>query len=334
MPHGIIDLQNPEPRTQNPKNQFDKITVMQTLAAGVSYFDLDFQGRPRVIACAVLHGPGGVAIVDPGPSSTLPALRRHLSAAGISLADVTTILLTHIHLDHAGATGTLVRENPHLRVYVHEIGAPHMADPAKLIASATRLYGDAMDRLWGEIAPVPPAAMITLRGGERLDVGGRSVEVAYTPGHASHHVSYFSADSGVAFVGDTAGVSVVPRGFVLPPTPPPDIDLEIWAESLSTLERWQAETLLVTHFGPASPTRPHLIEMRDHLGLVARLSKESLSVDGEDAVKEGWFVDQVRRELRRTLNDSDASSYEVSGRFDLNWRGLARYWRKKEPVSR
>ena len=143
---------------------------MQPLAAGVSYFDLNFQHRPRVIACAVLHGPGGVAIIDPGPSSTLPALHRTLSAAGMSLGDVTTILLTHIHLDHAGATGTLVRENPNVRVYVHEIGAPHMADPGKLIASATRLYGDAMDRLWGEFAPVPPAAMTTLRGGERLEV--------------------------------------------------------------------------------------------------------------------------------------------------------------------
>src|SRR5262245_46393860 len=135
---------------------------MQTLAAAVTYCDRNCQGRQHVIACALLHGPGGVAIVDPGPSSTLPALRRHLSAAGMSLADVTTILLTHIHLDHAGATGTLIRENPKLRVYVHEIGAPHMADPAKLIASATRLYGDAMDRLWGEIAPVPPAAMTTM----------------------------------------------------------------------------------------------------------------------------------------------------------------------------
>jgi glyoxylase-like metal-dependent hydrolase (beta-lactamase superfamily II) len=308
--------------------------VMQTLASGVSYFDLNFQNRARVIACAVLHGPGGVAVIDPGPSSTLPALHRHLSAAGISVADVTTILLTHIHLDHAGATGTLVRENPHLRVYVHEIGAPHMADPSKLLASATRLYGDAMDRLWGEVAPVPAAAMTTLQGGERIDIVGRSLEVAYTPGHASHHVSYFSVDSGVAFVGDTAGVRVVPSGFVLPPTPPPDIDLDVWAESLATIDRWQADKLLITHFGPASPVRPHLTEMRDHLDLVGQLAKQSLTVDGGDESKEGWFVDEVRRELRRSLSDADASAYEISGRFDLSWRGLARYWRKKEPVSR
>jgi glyoxylase-like metal-dependent hydrolase (beta-lactamase superfamily II) len=303
---------------------------MIPLAAGVSYFDLNFQGRPRVIACAVMHSPGGVAIIDPGPTSTLPTLRRHLSEAGIGLDAVTTVLLTHIHLDHAGATGTLVRENPRLRVYVHEIGAPHMVDPTKLIASATRLYGDAMDRLWGEFAPVPRESMVTLGGGERIEAAGRTLDVAYTPGHASHHVSYFSADTGVAFIGDTAGVSVVPHGFVLPPTPPPDVDLEAWRESLTAIERWRPDTLLLTHFGPASPSGPHLTELRDHLELVGRLSKDSLQIEGEDAAKEAWFVDRVRRELRRHLSDADAASYEISGRFDLNWRGLARYWRKKQ----
>lgn len=302
---------------------------MQTLAAGVSFFDLNFQGRARAIACAVIHGSGGVAIVDPGPSSTLPALYSHLANAGIVLADVTTILLTHIHLDHAGATGTLVREYPRLRVYVHEIGAPHMADPTKLIASATRLYGSEMDRLWGEFAPVPPDVMVPLRGGERIEAGGRRLSVAYTPGHASHHVSYFSDDTGVAFVGDTAGICIVPGGFVLPPTPPPDIDLEQWKDSLATIERWGPETLFVTHFGPAAPSGPHLTELRDHLDLVARLAKDSLAVEGDDAAKERWFVERLRQELRRYLSEADAASYEISGRFDLNWRGLARYFRKK-----
>jgi glyoxylase-like metal-dependent hydrolase (beta-lactamase superfamily II) len=308
---------------------------MHPLATGISYFDLNFQNRQRVIACGVLHGPGGVAIIDPGPSTTLPVLRQTLSAAGITLDDVTALVLTHIHLDHAGATGTLVREHPHLRVYVHEIGAPHMIDPGKLIASATRLYGDAMDRLWGEIAPVPAEAMTTLNGGERIDVAGRTLDVVYTPGHASHHVSFFSSDSGVAFVGDTAGICVVENGFVMPPTPPPDIDLEAWADSLTTIERWQPETLFITHFGPASPSRPHLTAMRDHLGLVGRLARESLALEGVDAVKEEWFVEQIRRELRRTLSEAEASKYALSGGFDLSWRGLSRYWRKKaEAVSR
>jgi glyoxylase-like metal-dependent hydrolase (beta-lactamase superfamily II) len=168
-----------------------------------------------------------------------------------------------------------------------------------------------------------------LRGGERIEAGSRSLEVAYTPGHASHHVSYFSNETGVAFIGDTAGVSVVPGGFVLPPTPPPDIDLELWRDSVATIDRWHPETLFLTHFGPAAPSGPHLTELSDHLDLVARLAKESLATEGDDAAKETWFVEQVRRELRRHLSEDAAAAYEISGRFDLSWRGLARYFRKK-----
>jgi len=127
----------------------------------------------------------------------------------------------------------------------------------------------------------------------------------------------------------TAGVRVMPNAYVLPPTPPPDIDLEIWGQSVSTIDRWRPETLFVTHFGPAAPSGPHLTELRDHLDLVGRLSRTSLTLDGDDAVKEAWYVDQLRRELRRHLPDPEAATYEVSGRFDLNWRGLARYWKKK-----
>ena len=195
--------------------------MMTALAPGLAYTDLEFQGLPRIIATGVINGADGVTLVDPGPTSTLPALRRHLAASGMRVADITALFITHIHLDHAGATGTLLQENPAIRVYVHESGAPHMVEPGKLLASATRLYGDAMDRLWGAVMPTPASAITPLRGGERLGAGGRSWQVAYTPGHASHHVSYFDTESGVAFVGDTAGVQVVPGGFVLPPTPPP-----------------------------------------------------------------------------------------------------------------
>lgn len=270
-----------------------------------------------------------MALVDPGPSSTLPVLRRHLLESGIGIGDVTAILLTHVHLDHAGATGTLVRENPRLRVYVHESGARHMADPSKLVASASRLYGDAMERLWGEVAPVPPGAMAMLAGGERVHAGGRTLDVAYTPGHASHHVSFFNADSGIAFVGDTAGVQIVPGGFVLPPTPPPDIDLEVWDRSLATIDRWGADTLFLTHFGPAAPSGHHLSALRADLDLVGRLSAESLALDGGEEVQEAWFVDRTRDLLRKRMSEADAAVYEAACRFDLNWRGLARYWKKK-----
>ena len=302
---------------------------MITLAAGLSYFDLEFERQPRIIAAAVVHGSDGVALVDPGPSSTLPTVRATLAAAGMSMRDVTTILLTHIHLDHAGATGTLVREHPGLRVYVHEKGAPHMANPEKLLASATRLYGDKMDRLWGEVLPVPSAAMTILAGGERISAGGRAFEVEYTPGHASHHVSYFDRESGVALVGDTAGVRTAPNGFVMPPTPPPDVDLEAWRESLARIGRWRPDTLFLTHFGPASPVPAHLSAIGDHLELVSRLVKTSLAREGQDEDREAWFADEMRRELGRRMSEADARAYEIAGRFDLNWRGLARYWRKQ-----
>jgi glyoxylase-like metal-dependent hydrolase (beta-lactamase superfamily II) len=160
--------------------------MLTPIGAGLSYFDLQFLGRPHVIATALFTGGGGVALLDPGPSTTLPTLRRELAEAGLAVGDITTVLLTHIHLDHAGAAGVLLRENPRIRVFVHEVGAPHMINPDKLLASAARLYGDQMDRLWGEVAPVPAAAIVPLKGGERLDVAGSSLRVAYTPGHASH----------------------------------------------------------------------------------------------------------------------------------------------------
>jgi glyoxylase-like metal-dependent hydrolase (beta-lactamase superfamily II) len=302
---------------------------MNTLASGLSYLDLNFLGVPRVIATVVLHGPGGVALIDPGPSSTLPALRGGLERSGIRLADVRAILLTHIHLDHAGATGSLVRENPDLRVYVHEKGAPHMVNPEKLIASATRLWGDEMDRLWGEFRPVPADKLIVLKGDERFTAGGRELDVAYTPGHASHHVSYFSADTGIAFVGDTAGIRLHPGGFIMPPTPPPDIDLEVWRDSLRRIADWHPETVFVTHFGPHAPVGAHLTEMAANLERTSGLVKASLARPGTDEDRENWFAEELRRELRRVMSSADAEAYEVAGRFDLNWRGLARYWRKR-----
>jgi glyoxylase-like metal-dependent hydrolase (beta-lactamase superfamily II) len=302
---------------------------MQTLAMGVSYFDLQFQGTPRVIATAVLHGPE-VALIDPGPSSALPVLRRELADAGIAIADLSAILLTHIHLDHAGAAGTLARENPRLRVYVHERGAPHLVDPSKLLASAARLYGDAMERLWGEVASVPAGRIVPLAGGERLEAGGRKLDVAYTPGHASHHVSFFNAESGIAFTGDTAGVRLFPQGYVMPPTPPPDIDLDAWRRSVERISAWGPETLFVTHFGPHAPSAAHLAELVENLDLVGRLAKASLERDeaADDGAREAWFADAIRQAVRDRGPSEQGQSYELAAPFDLNWRGLARYWRK------
>jgi glyoxylase-like metal-dependent hydrolase (beta-lactamase superfamily II) len=301
---------------------------LSTLTHGLSWIDLQFQGRFRAIATAVVHDAGGVALVDPGPSSCLPVLTAGLEQRGIRMADVRELLLTHIHLDHAGAAGTIVRAHPHIRVFVHAKGAPHMADPAKLLASATRLYGDDMDRLWGRFEPVPPANLTVLEGGERIEAAGRSFDVAYTPGHASHHVSYFDRSSGVAFVGDTAGVCV-DGGWVLPPTPPPDIDLDVWRSSVERIEAWSPQTLFLTHFAQAPSVRPHLRALLENLERTAGWVRESLAEEGTDDERAARFAARLRRELRLHMSEAQLEAYPVAAPFEQLWLGLARYWKKR-----
>ncbi|MBI2189374.1 MAG: MBL fold metallo-hydrolase [Acidobacteria bacterium] len=302
--------------------------MSSVLAPGLSWIDLQFLGRPHAIATGVVAGGGTLALVDPGPTSCLDTLELGLEAQGLRLADVTHLLLTHIHLDHAGATGTIVRRHPRVKVFVHERGAPHMVDPAKLLASATRLYGDQMDRLWGEFAPVPQAHLTVLAGGERVDAGGRTFEVAYTPGHASHHVSYFDRASGVAFVGDTAGVCV-DGGYVLPPTPPPDIDIDAWRESVARIEAWSPQTLFLTHFGPSPSVTPHLRTLMEHLDRHARIVRDLLAAPGADEEKMQRFADDLTRELRRRMTETQVAAYVAAAPPDLLWLGLVRYWKKK-----
>jgi glyoxylase-like metal-dependent hydrolase (beta-lactamase superfamily II) len=301
---------------------------VNTLSHGLSWIDLRFLGRSNVIASALVQGAGGVAIVDPGPTSCLSALESGLQAHGIRWDDVRSILLTHIHLDHAGATGTIVREHPHITVLVHERGAKHMIDPTRLLDSATRLYGDDMDRLWGEFAAVPQRSIVTLSGGESIDAGGRRFEVAYTPGHASHHVSYFDPSSGLAFVGDVAGVCVL-GGYVLPPTPPPDIDPEAWQISVDRILAWSPSTLFLTHFGAVTRVRPHLAELMENLRATSNVVRESLAETGSDDEKSERFADWLRRELRRQMTDAEVDSYVVAAGFKYLWFGLARHWRKR-----
>lgn len=307
---------------------------MSVIAPNVACVDLEFQGMPRIIATALLHGPNGIVIVDPGPSSTLPALKRHLAAAGATTKDIAAVLITHIHLDHAGACGVLLRENPRIRVYVHEVGAPHMVDPSKLLASAGRLYGDQMEQLWGDVWPVPASAIVPLAGGEEVDAGGRRWNVAHTPGHASHHVSYHCAEIGLAFVGDTAGVQVNRGGFVLPPTPPPDIDIPAWRSSLTLIERWHPRALFLTHFGVVDAAAAHLVELRDHLDLCEGLAREAVARSQDPAEQEAWYVDHIRARVARRAAPAEVPAYEVAGRFDLNWRGLERYVRKNPRSNR
>ena len=305
--------------------------MIKPLAAGLDYVDLLFLGRPDIIATAILRGAGGVALIDPGPSTTLETLRRSLEHKGIPLGEVRQLLLTHIHLDHAGATGTLVRDHPAIEVFVHERGAPHMADPAKLVASATRLYGEAnMARLWGEFLPVPQANLRVLRGGETITAGGRELDVAYTPGHASHHVSYFDRAARVAFVGDTAGICRGPGTYVMPPTPPPDIDLESWRGSEARILAWDPDTLFLTHFGPFHGARVQFQQLRDNIEAWNRIVRRLIADAGlTEEQRQQTFVEEAFRELRRVVGEVEAEQYGRAGRLDYSWQGLARYWRKQ-----
>ena len=302
---------------------------METIARGIAYTDLMHRGRPRIIATAVVRSAAGVALIDPGPTSCLETLRASLSGAGISIADVRTLLLTHIHLDHAGAAGSLLRENPDITVYVHERGASHMIDPSKLLASAARLYGDEMEELWGPFQPVPEANVRVLVGGERIEAADRTFEVAYTPGHASHHVSFFDRDSGVAFVGDVAGVRTGQALFVLPPTPPPDIDVETWRESIELVRRWRASTLLVTHFGPHEDPDAHLDAMQTHLTAMTDIARKCIEAGGDASAQESRFVDAMRVYMERHIPADEAGLYGTAAPLDQCWLGLARYWRKR-----
>jgi glyoxylase-like metal-dependent hydrolase (beta-lactamase superfamily II) len=303
---------------------------MTTLAAGVDYVDLRFQGQPGIIATAILHSARGVALVDPGPSTSLDNLREELKRKGFAVADVRQVLLTHIHLDHAGAAGSLVRANPAIEVFVHERGAPHMAKPERLLQSAGRLYGQDMGPLWGEFLPVPAERLRALSGGDVISAGGRELLVAYTPGHASHHVAYFDRSSSVAFVGDSAGIRRVGGAYVMPPTPPPDVDLEAWRESASRILAWDPDTLFLTHFGPFHGARLQFQQLFDNIEDWSRIVRRLIADNSlDDSQRQQTFVEEASRELRRTVGDAEAEQYGRAGRVDYSWQGLSRYWRKR-----
>jgi glyoxylase-like metal-dependent hydrolase (beta-lactamase superfamily II) len=292
--------------------------------------DTHWIGRPNAVASALLQSAGHRALIDPGPASTLEALREGLLAQGLQVADLDAILLTHIHLDHAGVTGALVRENPRLAVYVHTRGAPHLLDPAKLLDSARRLWGDELPRLFGNTLPVPAENLHILAGGETLRQGTRELGVAYTPGHAAHHVSYFDEAEGTAFVGDTGGIRIRNGPYILPATPPPDINLELWDESFETILARRPEKLFLTHFGYAENPAEHLHEFRERLHRWTEAAAKALKNNADDAAASHDFTEMARAELVAAMPQAAADHYAFTAGLDLSFLGLARYLRKRE----
>ena len=299
----------------------------------IHVLDVNWVGRPRSIAAALLQSNGHAALIDPGPESSLPELRKQLAAHALSVADLKTILLTHIHLDHAGASGALVRENPRLMVYVHELGFKHMADPSKLLASAARLWPNDLHELFGDTLAVPADNLRVLRGGETLQLGGRKVEVVYTPGHASHHVSYFDDAEGVAFVGDTAGVRIEDGPYILPATPPPDIDLGVWQESFAAILGRRPQRLFLTHFGYSDNPEGHIAEFRERLHAWGQWAAEALRTEPTDGAAQERFISSSRAEMEHRLGAAEAEHHAFTARLDLSFLGLARYWRKRAEAS-
>ena len=273
--------------------------------------DVMHLGRDRVICAFEIDG----LIVDPGPASCVDTLIDRLGPV-----EPRGLLLTHIHLDHAGATGVLCRRYPNLEVYVHERGAPHLIDPSKLLVSAARLYGDDMERLWGEVLPVPEENVTVLAGGETVE----GFRVAYTPGHASHHVSYFHEDTGDAYVGDTGGVRIPPYTHTLAPTPPPDIQVETWLDSLHTIASWNPQSLCLTHFGQVTDVADQLHAIRSALTAQA----DSVRLDGEEG-----FIAKLESELREATDPATVEAFEQAAPPDQLYAGLERYWRKKAEAS-
>jgi glyoxylase-like metal-dependent hydrolase (beta-lactamase superfamily II) len=269
--------------------------------------DVRHLGRERVIGCWQVDD----VLIDPGPESSLEGL-----LGGLEDGQPRALLLTHIHLDHAGAAGTLARRWPDLEVYVHEAGASHLADPEKLLRSAERLYGDRMAELWGEVAPVPEANLRVLRGGEQV----HGFRVAYTPGHASHHVCFLHLDSGRAYVGDVAGVRIPPCDLLLPPTPPPDIDVEAWGASIDTVLEWRPQSLGITHFDAVDDPEEHLEAMRAELAASADRARD-------------LDADEFERQLRERMAGCGEDVEKVLVQAlppEQQWHGLNRYWEKRE----
>jgi glyoxylase-like metal-dependent hydrolase (beta-lactamase superfamily II) len=273
--------------------------------------DLHHLGDERVIGVYLLETNDGLALQDCGPATCIPALKEGLAERGLALTDLRHLLLSHIHLDHAGATGVLVREHPGLQVHVSEIGAPHVIDPSRLESSARRLYEDEFDFLWGELAPVPEQNVHVVA--EKV----LGLDCFPTPGHAAHHVCYLDGE-GTLYAGDAAGVRIMPDRHIWPVSPPPEVDLDAWERTIDELELRAPERLALIHFGVVDQPHDHLRRLRRQLRLWGQRVRQGMDEDE--------FIEAARADLEE--EDAEASYYERAAPLWQSYRGLKRYWDK------
>ncbi len=292
----------------------------------IETIDLNFMGTEQVIASFLLLGEEGAALVETGPTTCLDRLTRGLEENGVSPEDVRGVFLTHIHLDHAGASGHLAGLLPNATFYVHEIGYPHLADPSKLLKSATRIYGERMDELWGEVRPVPEDRLKVLGDGEETGAAGGSLVAHDTPGHAYHHLAYLEPDSGALFAGDVAGIRLPGQSYVRPPTPPPEIDVEAWMQSINAIRRVGPASLWPTHFGRFDDVGRHLGELEQ------RLQDWLLFVEGQ--MDEGAEREEISEQLKvkgdaemiaEGAGPGESEHYDLAGTYAMLTDGLMRY---------
>jgi glyoxylase-like metal-dependent hydrolase (beta-lactamase superfamily II) len=314
-----MDLESQSPKSGDARNSL--VTI-----------DLQHRNHKGYIAACLLDSTEGVLLLDPGPSCTLENLRRELLNLGIQDCDIRAILLTHIHVDHAGATGSLCERNPRIRVYVHEKGVPHMVNPERLLRSATRALGKNVEEFWGPFKGVPAGNIVPLKGGEDLTFGQRKLEVLYTPGHAVHHISFFEADSNVAFVGDATGIRLSDLA-VYPATPPPDIQPGDIEESLDLIFSRRPAQLFLTHFGLKGNVEWHLADLRNRLRHWSDFVRQAIAQGKDDLAGEREFAQMVKAEIASIVSKEEAGWFDESVASRQNWHGLARYWRERVSAS-
>jgi glyoxylase-like metal-dependent hydrolase (beta-lactamase superfamily II) len=302
---------------------------MNRIRGGLTTIDLGFQGQPGVIAAYLIEDADEKALIEIGPTSSLDALLDGLADLEVDPAAISKVLVTHIHLDHAGAAGTFIRRFPQARLFANEIGVPHLVDPSKLIASATRIYGDMMDALWGEIEPVPANRITTLTDGDTVAVGRRRLGVIYTPGHASHHVAYHDLERDEVFTGDIAAVRLARHDYIRPPTPPPDIDLEAWTQSIQHLRELHPEALYLTHFGRFTDVDRHLELTHDRLYAWAEVVERALAAGKDrERIVEELKIFGNHEIMERSPDASAIDRYELATPYYMTVDGLIRYLRK------
>jgi glyoxylase-like metal-dependent hydrolase (beta-lactamase superfamily II) len=296
----------------------------------IDCIDLRFAYFDSSIASYVLRHPGGAVLIDPGPESTLKNLEAGLAALGLSAREVTHVLLTHIHLDHAGAAGWLAAQGA--QVFVHPAGAPHMRDPAKLLASAARLYGDRMDELWGPFRPVPAGQLIEVADGAALEAGPLRLTALHTPGHAAHHVAYAFEDA--VFSGDAGGVRMDGPRYLRLPFVPPETDLGLWRASLERIRAAGLRRIVLPHFGIYADAREHLalaLRMLDETeAWLARVMPEVADPEDLHARLVPWLHEQGRA---LGVDEAALAAYDQACPTQMAAGGLFRYWHKVRPAK-